>query len=1456
MNPPLTGRTPLPLSDGDQRRLLRTPHPLDERDPFATDADPDIRRLGRLALRRDDVNDLFALGDLCARRIFTADERLLVFYVGKALIAYRRAAERAHSDIDRLMAQRAARTLIDWVSEMAQQYPTRRNIAVALWAAADDEPFPEAYAPGDEAARTGSTGEFSTRPTNPAPLDERTRFSDSGTLSDSGGLTDSGDTDTRFNTDDLPLSPAALGSLLSAYLHPLKTPRPDAPPDDSLERTLAADSDSGLIDMSMLSQGDEQDDESEIPSDSLNPDDDSQPFRNTRLAPPPKAPLVAADMLDTFGDRDSEMGDSRVLSSEPIGGANDTQFHDEIARSISSFENHAHKQPKPRSTPRPLIDLSAGEFNIGDMIDGRYEVADVRRGGMGVVYLCYDYEQRAPVALKSFQSRFLDNERAVARFQQEAFTWIRLEKHRHIVQARLVQNIAGRPHIILEHISGPEGLEADLRSWIDHKRLTLRHAVEFGLHIALGMQHATSKIPGLVHRDLKPANILVTHDGIAKVTDFGLVRSLDLADRALDLADLPLLELEARTTHESGPHTRPTDERLTRVGAIIGTAPYMSPEQARSGNVDLRADIYAFGCLLYEMVTGHHVFAAKKLDSWLHAHLNETPAFDSTAAALPARLQALILGCLEKDPAHRPGAWHSIVDELRAIFVELTGENPILEITGPALEARELMDKGYSLTELGKLDEALEAYDAAITLQADYAWAWARKGRTLRLLTRYQDAIQCYDEALRIQPNYAWAWKGKGIVLERLGQPLEALDAYQQASRIDPNDVWNWYNQADALQNMGRYDEAVALLKQALELDAAHPNSWAKLGQVYRLMQDFHSAITAYEHAIELDPSYAWAQNGYGLALKALGLHKEALLAFKRASRYQPDEVWHWYNLTEMLVELRQYEEAQQPAHEAVRINQGHAYSWAKLGQVLRYVKKYDEALAAYDRAIRLQPDYAWAINGRGIVLEQLERYEEALECYRQASRLGKNDVWHYYNQGNVLALLGQYDQAQPLLEEAVQLNPNHARSWARLGNVYRQLGKYDEALKAYHNATELDAMYAWAWNEMGMTYERLEQPDQALDAYRHAADSDSGDPHYIYQQVDLLTARGDHASALALLETALKRDGRISRTWAKHGQILRRVGRIQEALRSYTRSVELDPLHAWAWNGRGLVLAALNQHEEALQCFRKAAAIDPNDTWYWYNQGDELIALNRFGQAVEVLERALKLNPTHTESWAKLGQAFRRLNRQADALNAYDQALAINPHYAWAWNGRGLTLESLGRREEAIASYERALEEDDGIIWYYTNQVDLLLEMRREAQALVVIDRALTVLPENAMAWARKGQIMRRLRDFEAALEAYQMALERDPAYGWAWNGKALAYAALGRWEEALICNQRAVQHNANDAWFWHNLGETNLALGDCEQAVIALEKALTLDANHQPSRNKLIQARDCLAQPHDGTE
>ena len=1335
---PQTGRKSPAVPDA--ARLLRREHPQDHRDLFANDPNAEVRQLGRLALRRSEVDDCFALGDLCARLSLTKSDRLLVFYVGKTLLAYRLALSRANSSIDRTMALNALDLYTNWLIDVARINPLRKNIAVVLWALAGE---------------------------------------------------DDADDDTALLEDGAALDTQLINELLTAYRG-----SPTAAEAAVIERASAPTLRDAVLD-----------DHTVVDS---------------------HAPAGISDLTSDVTRAD----DAVSLPPELDSYVSETRADDHVWNVIPSVEENRVPRviPTPPVVRRTRVRDESDTYDIGDRIADRFEVVQVKRGGMGVVYLCYDREQRDAVALKTFQTRFLDNERAVRRFMQEAVTWVRLEKHRYIVAAKLVQNINGQPYILLEHVSGPEGLDADLRSWIDHKRLTLEQSIEFGLHIALGMQHATQRVPGLVHRDLKPANILVTHDRSAKVTDFGLVRSLD--------ADDPRFISEDETS---------SGEPLTRAGAIIGTAPYMSPEQCRSAEVDLRSDIYSFGCLLYEMLTGQHIFPIKKFEAWIHAHLDETPALNGLDDALP-ELRLLLLTCLAKDPQDRPATWSAVVEQLTAIYTMVTGAPPVLEISGQELAARDLMDKGYSLTELARYDEALEAYDRALALQPNYAWAWSRKGRTLRLSGRLPEALACYDEALRIQPNNASAWKGKGIVYEKLGEMDKALDCHRKANELDPQDAWNWANQSDILRGMGRLSDAQALLEKALSIDAEHAESWAKLGLVLRDLGQLAQALNAYQQSVSLKPTYAWAQNGLGIVLKMMGDQKEALLAFKRATRYDPKEVWYWYHMTDLLVEMRQYDEALAPAQEAVRVDPKHAFSWAKLGQVMRYLRRPDEALKAYDRAIELQSDYAWALNGKGIVLEQLGRHEDALEAYRRTTEIAPGDVWHWYNLGNVYALLGRYDDALPILEQATKVNPNHARTWARMGNVLRQLGLPDAALIAYDRAVTLQPDYAWAWNERGITLEKLGRHTDALESYRHATAAAPEDALYLLQQADNLLALDQVGQAATLLERALQTEIKNGKLWAKLGQVYRRMNKHEDALRAYVQATDHEPNYAWAWNGRGLTLAALGRYDDALMAFRKATELDPVDVWYGYNLGETLVTLGHFRAAAETLEKSTRQHPEHAESWAKLGQAYRRLDQHADALKAYDRALAINDHYAWAWNGRGLALEALSRREEALASYERALAEDTNVIWYYTNLVDLLLDMGKKREALAAIERATAALPDNPTGWARRGQVLRRLSDNRKAVESYRRAIEIEGAYGWAWNGLGLAYAALNQWDDALTAYAEAVKHHPDDAWFWHNYGDAWMMTENYERAVDAFERALRIDPGHEPTRRKLKQARDHL--------
>src|SRR5215212_183426 len=171
------------------------------------------------------------------------------------------------------------------------------------------------------------------------------------------------------------------------------------------------------------------------------------------------------------------------------------------------------------------------EFSVGDMLEQRFEVEQVRRGYMGIVYIAYDRQRRQRVVLKTFQNKFLWDEGAIARFNAEAELWMRLGSHPNIVRAYDLRTFMGKPHVIAEYVHG-----GPLRALVGH--LKMKEALDYGIQICRGMSHAVEQV-GLLHRDLKPDNIMVTLDGQAKVTDFGLARVLPPVQQSTDRARVP-----------------------------------------------------------------------------------------------------------------------------------------------------------------------------------------------------------------------------------------------------------------------------------------------------------------------------------------------------------------------------------------------------------------------------------------------------------------------------------------------------------------------------------------------------------------------------------------------------------------------------------------------------------------------------------------------------------------------------------------------------------------------------------------------------------------------------------------------------------------------------------------------------------------------------------------------------
>ena len=305
---------------------------------------------------------------------------------------------------------------------------------------------------------------------------------------------------------------------------------------------------------------------------------------------------------------------------------------------------------------------------------GPYElIAPLGAGGMGEVWRARDARLDRSVAIKLLPEEFFDDHDRVARFEREAKALAALN-HPGIAAVHSFEAVEARHLLVMELVEG-EGL--DVR--IARGPLPVEEAMPIAKQIAEALEAAHNR--GIVHRDLKPANVMVASNGRVKLLDFGLAKAFE---RPLDSAGR---EQAAATGHpmvmNSPTSIRTATGGMTQAGVILGTAAYMSPEQARGKPVDKRADIWAFGAVLYEMLTGRRAFEGDTVSDMLAAVLKTDPDWRALPAATPPNVRKVLQRCLERDRDRR---FHDIADA--RIELEATSDDPLAISQAGAIESR------------------------------------------------------------------------------------------------------------------------------------------------------------------------------------------------------------------------------------------------------------------------------------------------------------------------------------------------------------------------------------------------------------------------------------------------------------------------------------------------------------------------------------------------------------------------------------------------------------------------------------------------------------------------------------------------------------------------------------------------------------------------------------------------
>ncbi len=632
---------------------------------------------------------------------------------------------------------------------------------------------------------------------------------------------------------------------------------------------------------------------------------------------------------------------------------------------------------------------------------GPYELlSTLGEGGMGRVYRARDTRLGRVVAIKFLRHRPGADTQRQLRFLREAKAEAALS-HPNIATVLDVgetevndpefnpidvsEDRSGKvPYLVLEFVPGQ-----DLRTMTREGPLPFGELLRIGRQIVAGLKAA--HLAGIVHRDLKPGNIRVTPDGLVKILDFGL----------------------ARFAPESAPTSDDLHEFATSDGAVLGTVPYLAPEQAVGDPVDARADLFSLGVLLYELAAGELPFRGVGTADRLRAVLrDDPPPLAARAPEVPLRFAELVHRLLEKDASRRPRDAAEVETELQSIGHDMA-----------------VAETSITSTSANDLRSARSSHS---TLTATRHRAFRHRTLLLVLIAVTMVAGGLYFYLDERSVARAEALVTQGNRAEELPDPQApriAAGLYERATRIQPNLVSAWTALSKALVEAYRSDRVPELLERAgvaadraYALDPQSVESRIARARIDRLRGHAQQAIKMLESIpkrgaalYDLEDELAEAWDAAGDAAKAEEHHLGAIAA-------RPNYWRAWNALGAFRVKSSNYSGARAAFQKAVSLAPpGVPLPAENAAAVLALEGKYTESLAAYDK-IQGPEVSADAASNRGTVYYFNGRFSDAEHSFREAIRISPREPAYHRNLADTLLRLNRPDDARTEYAEALRL--------------------------------------------------------------------------------------------------------------------------------------------------------------------------------------------------------------------------------------------------------------------------------------------------------------------------------------------------------------------------------------------------------------------------------------------------
>ncbi len=838
-------------------------------------------------------------------------------------------------------------------------------------------------------------------------------------------------------------------------------------------------------------------------------------------------------------------------------------------------------------------------WTVGDKIEDRYEVKEIKKGGMGIVYVTLDLEalkqkQRIMFAVKTFKDEFIWSERVVQRFFLEVETWVKLGKHKNIVFAIFAKQIGGKPFLFMENVDGER-----LREWIEKRRLTIPQSLGFAIQVCEGMTYAFDTMK-IIHRDIKPENILITKTNVAKIADFGLVKIFDEPSPA------PIEEMEEET------------RALKPIGPEGWcTPPYTSPEQwIDVKNVTTRSDIYCFGVMLYEMLTGRKPFYGATREELKYKHQHERPRNPIELNPLiPLELDLLVMKCLEKNPDNRYQSFRELKIEIEKINDSLPGKKPPVEDVPFSLphdldllrkgftflnlkkyrEAAEYFNqmlviapdnpeawnnKGACLSHLDEDDRAIECFEKALELNPHYPEAWANKAAACVKLGKYDEALECCDRSIEVNADWAEAWSNKAICLEHLGKYEQALECFDIATKKAPTYWGAWINKANLLLQLNSFEEALKCCDEATRINQREPVLWKVKGDVLARLSRYTESVDCYDRALQLDRKYVEA-----LILKAdvmgriLKKTEEGLECLKIALEFGAPEFIVFVMRGEILSAAGEYQRALE------NINNG--LESLLSGKASRDISRFQKLL---NRQGIIQDAILKAWNTKGEIFFGLERFDEALDAFEKTLQTGPTNPHFralvFHNKGAALARLQRLDEAIRQFDMALEIDPSYEA--ARKNKDLCLQAKKEREINGKGRSAE--------YFEQGQEHFLRKEYEKALEALDKAISANPSNSGAYALRAGIYGSLGQYSKAVSDCMKAKELNPYEFLAYFNLGIVYMKLGDFGKSIEELTRAIELRLDFAGSYKYRGWVYREIGEFDLALADFKTAYRLDPND--------------------------------------------------------------------------------------------------------------------------------------------------------------------------------------------------------------------------------------------------------------------